>query len=130
MRSSGLDDFAATAEERVAELDDPQIGPGSRTPTNHRKQCFPGWPVGPRLCQDQHRRCRRAGYSGMAMDEEMGVPHLGQTTPEFEEKFDIVTLRRSPACARFDNVMEAQLEPLVSVEGAKGLWLWPARIKN
>src|SRR5437773_3084788 len=130
MRSSGLDDFAAAAEERIAELDDAQIGPGSRASANHRKQRLLGWPVGLCLCQDQRGRRSRARYSGVAMNQKMGIPCLAQVASKGEEELDILPLRHGPSCTSFDNIVEAQLEPLVRVEVAKGLGLWPAGIQN
>src|ERR1700730_10105023 len=130
MRSSGLNDFAATPEERIAELDNAQIGPGSRAPANHRQQRLLGWPVPPRLSQDQRRRRSRARYAGVAVNQKMGILHFGQVTSEGEEELDILPLRCRPPRTGFDNVVEAQLEPLVRVEIGKGLELGPAGIQN
>src|SRR4029077_8582589 len=113
MRSSGLDDFAAAAEERIAELDDAQIGPSSRAPANHRKQRLLGWPVRLRLCQDQRCRRSRARHSRVAMNQKMGILHFGQVTSKGEEELDILPLGGGPPGTGFDNVVEAQLEPLV-----------------
>src|SRR6202011_2953663 len=123
MRSRGLDDFAAAAEKRIAELDDAQIRPGSWAPANHRKQRLLGWPVRPRLCQDQRRRRSRARYSGVAVNQKMGILHFGQVTSEGEEELDVLPLRCRPPRAGFDNIVEAQLESLMRVEVGKGLEL-------
>src|SRR5204862_5361480 len=53
-----------------------------------------------------------------------------QVASKGKEEIDILPLRRGPAHTGFDNIVEAQLEPLVRVEAAKGLELGPARIQD
>src|SRR6266404_8452822 len=64
------------------------------------------------------------------MNQKMGILHFGQVTSKGEEELDILPLRRRPPGTGFDYVVEAQLEPLVGVEVAKGLGLGPAWIQD
>src|SRR5271157_2800312 len=106
IRSRGVDDLAATAEEGVAEFEDAQIGPGSRALPDDRQQRLFRRPIRVRLRQDQGRRGGRARYPCMAMDEQMRAPGVGQIASEVQELYDIATFRRDPAGARFDNVVK------------------------
>ena len=116
-----INDLTAAIEEHVAQLENAQIGPSVRALANDRMQHLLGRPIRTRLRQDQRRRCGRARYTRMAMDEQMRAPRLGQVTSEREELLDIETFRRDPAGARFDHVMKTQLELPMRIEGTEGL---------
>jgi hypothetical protein len=130
MRPSSFNDCATAFEESVAKLEYAQVGPGTRAMTNNRLQRLLGRPIRARLRQDQRRRRGRARYPGMAMDQKMLSPRFGQVASKGEELLDIETFRRKGAGAGIDNVVEAQFEAPMRVEGAKSLGLRPAGIED
>src|SRR5215471_3295841 len=106
MRASGLDDLAVAAENIVAELEDPQIGPGPRAQAGDLAQQLVSRPLRACLCHNQGRRRGRAGYPCVAVNKEMRVLRGGEIAREREEQLDIPALGCDPSRLRLDYVMK------------------------
>jgi hypothetical protein len=64
------------------------------------------------------------------MNEEMRFARLAQLASESEQALHMLSLGRDAAGAGIDDVVKAQLQPLVRIKGVKGVKVGPAGIEK
>ena len=82
------------------------------------------------MCQDERHRRGRTRDAHVAVDEEMGVLLVHEIATKTQEHLDILALGQAHARHVVDDVVEAQIEPVMLTERAEGVGIGKAGIED